>query len=693
MDSTEAPDPSLDRLFDPGAIALVGASADPEKLAGRPYRFLRESGYDGDVHLVNPNRDEIDGARCYDSVTEVPDEVDLALVLVPASVVADAVEDCGRKGIPYAVVIASGFAETGEDGRERQAAVRRTAREHGVRLVGPNSEGVVNLDTGVAASFSSILKRDDLAPGNVGFVSQSGAFGGAVFQVMQNLDIGASKWITTGNEADVDALDLMEYLVEDPETDVIATYVESLDDGRRLLRVGRRAAETGTAVVAMRVGVSDEGQRATASHTGSIASDDDVYDAVFEQAGVTRVRTVDEFSDAVTAFSVLDPDRYPAPDAGVGVLSMSGGAAALIADTCASHGVPLASLSEETTAAVRAEIPAYGSATNPVDVTGAAISDPSVFERCVTAVGDDPAVGALVLQYGNSGRETIEVSKDPILSLAREGDVPVATVFTGGEPRESTKRELQEAGVLSFNDPARAVDVLGKLRERSRFRAASAGRERPPGSVVGDRRPLSTVDWAAVTGALADAGVRFAPSTLAGSAEEAVDAAAGFDGPAALKLDPAAVAHKSDVGGVRTDLRTAAEVREAYEAVAGESSSVLVQRMVDGVELVVGVVDDDDFGPVMSFGPGGVFVELFEDAFSYRALPVSTADAREMVEASVASRLLEGYRDVPAVDADEVASLLASVSDAYRRYDVDELELNPVIASGDDCFAVDVLVN
>lgn len=685
----------LSTLFDPDSIALVGASADPEKLAGRPYRFLREFGYAGDIHLVNPNREQIDGRPCPDSVRDISGSgsVDVAVVLVPAGAVESVVRDCGAADVPFAVVVASGFAETGEAGTARQRAVARAAREGGVRLVGPNSEGFLSFSPApVAATFSSICKRDDLQSGPVGFVSQSGAFGGAVFQLMQTLGVGARAWITTGNEADVDALEVLAHYVEDPAVDVVATYLESVRDGRRLLDAGRRAAATDTHIVAMRVGASAAGERATASHTGSIATDDAVYDAVLAQAGATRVRSVDAFADAVAAFSRLPPSSEPADDEGLGVVSISGGAAALVADAAERTGLSLATLGDAAEATIEREIPPYGSPTNPVDVTGAAIGDPAVFERCLDAVAGDGSVGSLLLQFGNSGAEHAEVCLDTILAVRADHDLPVATVFTGSEPAPETAATLREANVWTFGDPVRAVETLGAVHDAAARRRRLAARDRG-WALPDDRDPFPRADWDAATDRLREAGVAFADGELAASAAAAAAAYGDLGSPVVAKLDPLASAHKTEVGGVRTDLRDEAAVRAAYDDLADLGDGrVLVQETVAGVELVVGVVDDDDFGPVMLFGPGGTLVELLDDAVAYRALPVTAADARALVAESAAPRLLDGHRGAPAADRAAVVETLVAVSDAYLASDLAELELNPLVATPDGAVAVDLLV-
>lgn len=681
---TEGFDSSTDdltRLFAPESIAVVGASGDPEKLSGRPHRFLERHGYPGDVYLVNPNRETIDGETCYASIEAVPTAVDLALVLVPATAAADVVRDCGEAGVPFAVVIASGFAESGRP--DREAELLSAAREAGVCLLGPNSEGFVNLPDHVTASFSSILKRDDLGPGPVGFVTQSGAFGGALFQLTHDLGVGTSVWVSTGNEADLDTLDILAHLVEDDETTVVGCYVESLVDGGRLLEIGRRAVETGTSIVALRVGASDRGSAAAESHTGSVATADAIYDAVFRQAGVLRVRSVDEFLDTITSFTRTPDAVLPGQGEGLGVVSISGGAAVLIADTCDRHDVPLATLGDDTEAAVQAEIPAYGSAVNPLDVTAAAISDPAVFERCIGTVADDPAVGALLVQFGNSGREMVESFTDELLDLRERSGQPVICVFTGSAPRAETRTELHAGGVLVFEDPVRAVAVVDKL-----FRRADA-RRRLVDAPDEPARATESVpdDWGSLQDALADCGVPFAATEPVDGADDAVRTADRFGYPVVLKLDPLSVAHKTEHDGVRTDLPDAAAVRGAYDDLAG-TGPVVCQRQVSGVEALVGIHPDDDFGPVVTVGSGGVFVELFEE-FAYRALPIDSRTAREAIAETPLDHLLDGYRG-RAGDPDALADLVAGLARFHARYDCRTVECNPVVVTPDGAMAVDI---
>jgi len=686
--------PDLQRLFAPDSVALVGASADPNKLSGRPHRYMTRLGYEGDLYLVNPKRDAIDGQTCYDSLDEVPRPVDLALVLVPASVAPAVVRDCGANDVPFALVIASGFSEAGDAGSGDEAALLEAAGEGDVGLVGPNSEGLVNVGERLGASFSSILKRDDLTDGDVAIVSQSGAFGGALFQVLQAEGEGVGIWLSTGNDADLTTLDYLFSLVEDPGTDVVVTYIESVERGRQLLDLGSRAAETGTDLVVINAGRSDRGQDAAASHTGSVASSDDVYDAVLRAAGAVRTVGVDDTLDAVRALRTVPRSRRPGPDDGLGVLSVSGGAAVLVADAADRMALPLATFTDATREAVGEHIPAYGSETNPVDVTGAVIGDPAVFADCVRTVAEDPGVGPVLLQFGNSGDETIEACKDDLLAIPAECACPVAAVFTGSEPDPETVQELADAGVLVFRDPVRAVETLAQLRDTSPRTV-----DREPAAIPGVSAEDPVED---VLASLREAGIDVAETVVVDSADDvedaddvdgpdaAVAAAERLGYPVVAKLDPGEVQHKTEHDGVRVGLADADAVRDAYEELT-EIGPVVLQEQAPGVEVNVGFICDPDVGPMLSVGPGGEFVELLDEQ-AYRPLPLDHDSALDALAETRLDELLDGFRGAPAADRAALADLLVAASECFLASDADALELNPVIATANRAVAVDVLV-
>ena len=675
-------DPDLDRLFDPRAVAFVGASADPKKLSGRPHRYMEQLEYEGETYLVNPSRDEIDGRRCYDSLDVVPGPVDLAMVLVPAGVAPSVLEDCGRNDVPFALVIASGFSGAGDDGAGDENALLTAAREGGVRLVGPNSEGLVAMGPRLGASFSSILKRDDLSDSDVAVVRQSGAFGGALFQVLLDEGVGVGTWLSTGNERDLTTTEYLAHLIEDDATSVVVVHAESLDHGDRLPALGRRAAETGTDLVVINAGASERGRATAASHTGSVASEADRYEAALRAAGAARVHGVDDTVDMARALRTVPRDRRPTGEGGIGVLSVSGGAGVLIADAAERAGLPLATFTAETRERIADAIPPYVSAENPVDIIGAVIGEPDVFTDRVRTVAEDSGVGSVLLQFSNSDDETVEACKEDLLALPSALNCAVAAVFTGAQPAPETAKELADAGVLTFRDPVRAVETLATLTETHPRTV-----DREPAAVPGVT-PDDDVD--AVLDALAGADVDVVETVAVDDADDAVVAVESLGYPVVYKLDPTELHHKTEVDGVRVGLADAAAVRDAYRELAAEGP-VVVQRQVDSVEVHVGVVDDPDVGPTLTVGPGREFVEVFEDR-AYRRLPLDREAGLAALEELPLSTLLSGYRGAPAADREALADLLVAVSDCFLASDCGMLEPNPMVATPDGAVAIDVLV-
>lgn len=683
----------MNRLLAPESIALIGASGDETKLSGRPHRYLEKHGYAGELYFVNPNRDRIDGEHCYDSVAELPAVPDLAMVLVPAALTPTIVTECADVGIPYAMIIASGFSEVDGDGASLEKRLIEIADEHGIRLLGPNSEGLLNLPKATAATFSSICKRDVLHPGPVGFISQSGAFGGAMFQLVQDEGIGASSWISTGNEADIDSLELLGALIDDEHTKTVAMYLEAVTEGHRVFDLQRRAIEAGVSVVAIQVGTSARGRQATASHTGSVASDKAVYDAVLRQAGVMKVRGVDEFVDTIKAVTHLPPASLPDPTGGLGIVSMSGGAAALGADRAEDIGLPLASLDDSTVATIESHIPGYGSAKNPLDVTGYAISNPSVFGACIDALAADPSVNSLLIQFGNSGPEVIETIMADIKRVQQAHAFPIMTVFTGSRPAPSDVRALEALGILVYEDPVRAIGTCKRLYEHaraidrlSRTRVSHVRMSEPV-------RSFPRADLGDAIDRLASYGITFATSRVIAQTggdrvAAAIETAEAIEYPVVVKASPLAISHKTDVDGVHTDIDSETKLQSAIDNVP--DAELVIQRQHTGIEALIGITVDDDFGPVMTIGPGGVFVDLFE-RFAHRALPVDEQLAREMIAETPLSRMLSGYRGLSG-DETALAEFAALASEVYLAHDLTTLEFNPVIVTEDEAVAVDLLI-
>jgi acetyltransferase len=694
----------FDRLFDPDTVAVVGASTDPDTINGRPQYFLEKHGFDGSVYPVNPNHDEIRGATCYDSVVEAPEQIDVAVLLVPAAVVPSVLEECGESGVPFALISASGFGEVNDDGERLQARIRDIADRHDIRLLGPNCQGTLNLSERVTLSFSSMLKRESLQSGPLGFVTQSGAFGGAVFQMTQDMGIGTKYWASTGNEADVDAVELVEYMLEDPEVEAIVAYIESLKRGEEFVRVARRALEREVPILMMKVGQSERGERAASSHTGKMAGDDAIYRSIFEENGVLALDGIEVFKDAVSTLTTVPNARYPSGEGDVAVVTASGGAGVLIADACEREGVSLATLSEETREAVEDIIPPYGSMINPVDVTGNTISHPDIFRNCISIILADPNVDSVILQFGNSGDEMGAQYREYIADVAAEYGKLVISVFTGGRPPADVLATYRDAGVPTFEDPVRAVRSVALVSRFKRALLAHAERDDPVRrrTAEASRKTLPATDiWEDVQSFAEEFGIPLARGRLAENADRAVAVADDLGYPVVLKGAASGLQHKTEAGAVRTDLHTPAEVRTAFGDVVASirdyddgvtvRGAVVQEQVEDGIETIVGILSDTDFGPVMLFGAGGIYTEAFEDV-AYRSLPVTRQTARELVDATDIGSVLGGYRGRE-YDVDDLVDHMIRTGELYEAHDgIRELEMNPVMVDADGATAVDFLI-
>jgi acyl-CoA synthetase (NDP forming) len=688
------------RLFDPESVAVVGASTDPDTITGRPQHFLEKHGFEGNIYPVNPKHDSIRGLDCYPSVLDVPDDVDVALVLVSSKRIPGILRECGRKGIRYAIVVGSGFGEVGEAGERLERELLDIAAEYGIRVVGPNTLGVIGFESNSTLCFSSMLdERDTLVEdGELAFVSQSGSFAGMLFLMTQRRGIGTKYWASTGNEIDVDALELLSFMLTDSDVSMVVGYVESFAEGTRLEAVAEKALERGVPILLMKVGQSDEGRAAVSSHTGKMAGEYDVYSAVFREYGIVEVEDVTTFLDVISTLSVLE--RLPAARCQWAALSPSGGVGALVADAVDREGMELATFEAETVQALSEVIPEYGSVRNPVDATGNVIGNYGLYEDAFTALLADDGVDVLLLQFGNTGPKMAAAYEELLTEAARTSEKTILAVFTGGEPPEDLERRYRAAGIPTFTDPVRAVRTVGLI---TRFTRARERRETEPEPrserATGGRdtdRDLS--DWTDAAAVMDEYGIESVRGRVADSPEEAVAVAEELGYPAVLKASASGLEHKTEADGIRLDLRSAEAVERAFadidESVTAYDpeltlDGVLVQAHVeDGVEVIVGITESD-LGPVMIFGLGGTLVEVLDDV-SYRTLPITRTKAEALLRETRAGEVLSGHRG-RTYDTDALVELMTGASDLYVDYGLTELDLNPVTVRRDGAVVVDFL--
>jgi acetyltransferase len=685
---------TLDALVRPRAIAVVGASADTEKLNGRIVRFLLEKGYPGKIYPINPKADEILGLKCYKTLESVPGEVDLAVIGLAAAQVPNAIREAGRKGVGAVLVFASGFAEMGEEGRRLQQELTDTAAEAGVRLCGPNSVGVVNAYDRVVATFSQV-GNNPVNPGPLALVTQSGAIGTVVNTLANRRGIGLGYLVHTGNEADITVVDAIAAVTADARVKVVCAYLEGVRDGVSLCRLAGELMQKATPIVAVKVGRSAAGARAVASHTGSLAAEDRVFDDLARQFGIVRARNESHMLDLAEGFAYC-----ALPGAGgVGLITQSGGTAVMMADRAEELGLAVPTLADATQQALRGVLPPYASFGNPVDASMQAVADPSLLGKGLATMLQDEqvAVGVVWLQHMDAKAEQlVEMFSALKQSLAKPWIVAWAAA-----PQKAVD-ELRKKGVCVVGSAETAVDIAHGLVSYAdaRRRHASAAPKMLPPSAAKRAGPVASIDAAKLLDAH---GVPLARALVATTAQQAEEIALAFQSAVALKIESPNLPHKTDVGGVRLNLRGAEDIRCAFDEIVANAKKaapdaridgVLVQEMsAPGVELVVGLRKDPSFGMLVMLGIGGVFVEAYRDV-TFRKAPLNRETAQSMVRDLRGQRLLGEFRGRPAIDQARLVDLLCAVSEfgAANASWLEELDLNPVFARHDGTVAVDWLM-
>ncbi|MGH7365223.1 MAG: acetate--CoA ligase family protein, partial [Candidatus Rokuibacteriota bacterium] len=612
----------LSAVFRPRAIAVVGASDDPVKIGGRPLAFLLRHGYGGRVFPVNPSRATVQGLPAFPSVAAIPEDVDLAIVVVPAERVEESLEAAAAKGIRAAIVFSSGFAEIGDAGRAAQARLRDLADRTGLRIIGPNCQGFAHLPSRLIATFASPFLEPGLATGPIAMVSQSGAMAGMIYEMARAAGLGLNYWVSTGNEADVQAADILAEVVEDDDTRVACCYLEDIKDATRFRRALARAHRRGVPVFVLKSGRSAAGRRAASSHTGALAGEDAVYDAVFADWGAIRCADPAELLALPQAFL-----RYQEAGRRVAILSNSGGLGVLSVDLCADLGLAPAEFSPETTAALRGALPDFAAAANPVDLTAQMLTDPDMLMRVLPALEADPGVDAIVFQIALLGAATdLGRLVADVASVARATRKVVAVSC----PQRPVVDAFRAGGVLAFDDASRALRSLACLAQATARRPHWLGRvtleppaaPAPPPIPAGDPGQPFLNEWESQR-LLAPFGLPLVDTVFVTAAAAAPDSAEQLGYPVVVKVCAAALPHKSDVGGVALGLPDRAAVAEACRRIEAEVRArapgvalegFVIQRQARGVlELALGVKTDPVFGPIVLVGSGGVLIEVLRD--------------------------------------------------------------------------------
>jgi len=685
---------SLRWLLKPQSIAVIGASRHPGTIGYLLLQCLTQSGFSGKVYPVNPNTDSLMSLKTYPSVLAIPGDVDMAVIAVPAKMVAKVADECGHKGVHTLVVISDGFQEVGPKGASREKELRDITLGHGMRMIGPNCMGVINTDPSIKlnATFSPVYPP----VGNVAFLSQSGAMGLVVLEYASNLDIGISTFVSVGNRADISSNDLMEYWEQDPSTDVILLYLESFGNSRKFSRIARRVTAK-KPVVVVKGGSTQAGSRAAASHTGAMATSDVVSDVLFQHAGIIRVNLMEEMFDVAALLS-----SQPLPRGRRLVIVTNGGGPGIIAaDYAARNGLSLPQPSQEMIGKLKSVVKRDISFHNPLDITAGA--DAEEFRGILRLLADDKdsdAVLSIFIPPVVENMESFEASIRDVAQYFWNERKPLLACFLG---QRGFKSKLGSSGrfVPSYPFPEEAISALSKAVQYAEMCQKPTGKipeftgikKSEARDIIGNAMTKSTQRplWMRpqeISSLLTCYGMRFVETLVARTPTEAAAAAAKIGFPVAVKLDSSTITHKSDVGGVVLGPDSGDEVKQAFnnirvrlkkEGRLNEMQGVVVQKMInEGIEAIVGVMQDPSFGPLIMFGSGGVYAELMKDVV-LRLHPISDLDAAEMIDSIKMSSLFKGFRGSPPADIEAIQDLLLRLSAMVEDIpNIAELDFNPV---------------
>ncbi|MBV0922968.1 acetate--CoA ligase family protein [Halomicroarcula limicola] len=688
----------LSTLFAPERVAVIGAT-DSEGSVGRAITSNLLESFDGDVVAVNPYKDDVLGLRCYDEVADVEGEgIDVAVVVVPPDVAVEAIRDAGAAGIGNVVVITAGFGETGSEGAARERDLREAAEEYDLNLVGPNSLGVMSTPRGLNATFGNEMATE----GDISFMSQSGAFVTAVLDWAAERDVGFKDIVSLGNKAILDEDDFIAEWGDDPETEVILGYLEDINDGEAFVQTAREVTQE-TPIVLVKSGRTDAGASAAASHTGAMAGSERAYEAGLEQAGTLRVESVQELFDFAQILS-----GQPLPDGEeIAIVTNAGGPGVMTTDAVGDSDLSLSSFEDETLDALRETMPEEANIYNPVDIIGDAPAER--FEAALSTVLEDDNVAMAVVVACPTAVLSFEELAEVVVSQQRAHETPIATTLMGGKSVGAGRDILSEAGIPNYFDPARAVESLDALREYDEIQSREY--EEPAAFDVDRERAREILESAARRDTnrlgveameLLDAyGIPTPAGGVVSSPTEAEELAEDIGDDVVMKIVSPDILHKSDIGGVEVGVPPE-EVRDTYEDLVVRARNyqrdaailgVQVQEMVDldsGTETILGMNRDPQFGPLLLFGLGGIFVEVLEDN-TVRVAPVSESDARGMLDDIESAPLLRGARGRDPVDEDALVEAVQRLSQLVTDFPaIVELDINPLVATPDGVQAVDL---
>ena len=691
-------------LFKPRSVAVIGASSKPGKVGNIVVKNLLSSGYTGKIYPINPKEEVIEGLKNYHSVLEVPEEIDLVVVSIPAIAVADAARECVQKKVKNMIVLTAGFKEIGKEGAELERELVEIAKEGNMNILGPNVIGSIDTKSPINASFGQLMPHQ----GDIAFISQSGAMLVAILDWSVSVGIGFSKTISIGNKADISEIDLIEYLGDDPDTSVILCYLESISNGDEFLKVVSETSKK-KPIVILKSGSSSAGAKAASSHTGALAGSDMAYDLAFEKTGVIRAHSMTELFDLGLAFSKLS---LPKGDR-VAVVTNAGGGGVVTADAVEKAGLKMATLSDETISSLKEALPAEANAVNPIDVLGDA--SPERYSIALEKVAHDPGVDAvIVMTCPTASAQPVPITEAIIKTAKENQEIPMFSVNMGGVTFEKSKEMLMNANMPVYTFPETPVEVLKEMSKYTTYLEESKNKEFVSISDVDKQKVEEIFEKVRQEGrdALLGSeaykvasyyGISATPVSLATTREEAANIAEEMGFPVVLKIASDKILHKTDMGGVKANIKTREEAQETFDIIMENAkkaypdvvpNGIEVQKMMpQGQEIIIGMMRDASFGPMIVFGMGGIYVNLIKDASFKLAKNLTKQDIYKQIESTKAYTLLKGYRGEAPCDIDALVDTIARIAKLTLDFDeIDELDINPVFAYEKGSSALDVKI-
>lgn len=684
------------QLLEPQSIAVIGASRDEHSVGHGLLKNLIFGGYQGIVFPINPKARSVLGIKTYSTVLEVEDPIDLAVIIVPYVFVNRVLEECGKKGIPYVIVITSGYKEVGGDGVQREKELIEIAKRNGIRVVGPNCFGIVNTDSRV--SMNTTFSRYPFQRGNVALISQSGALAAAVLDYAREKQIGFSKIITLGNKADLDEVDFLHFLKEDPLTKVLLLYLEDISRGREFLKVAKEITRLGKPIIAIKSGRTEAGKEAVSSHTGSLTASDELYDAILKQGGVIRMESVEDLANSAIAFShipLLDGNR-------IVILTNAGGPGIMAVDAAIRNGLAIEEPPSEVKTQLHAVLPSFSSIRNPIDTTGGI--DVDTYLKCLQILDKTDCYDGILALYVRSFSMSVTEFAQKLVSMKEVLKKPLIVCLMGITEVEEAVNLLQENDIVVYTFPEQAVRSFAMLytfskisrhyedgfvsfdvatqKAKDLFNSATVGKE----GFISERVALELLKYY---------GFQVVEGDVVHSVEEAIEMGCSLGFPLVLKIISPSIVHKFDVGGVKLNIRNREELEKEVQDLLErfpEREGILVQKMIQGYEVILGGKREPRFGPVLLFGLGGIYVELFQD-ISFRLAPLSKEEAIQMVEETKVASLLKGVRGQGPSNKEALIEAILRLSQLLTEQErIEEIDLNPVIVNEEGAFVVDVRI-